>query len=120
MRRLAIAVAATLLAAVGCTDESGGDVTPDSTAPPVVPEGQVLVKGVAYTPKEVSIAVGRPLTWVFDDGGLEHTVTADDESFDSGRLSSGTYPKIFSAAGTVPYHCEVHTRMKGTIIVTAG
>src|SRR5688500_13580758 len=39
MRRLTIAVAFVLLGAVGCTEESGGDVTPDSTAPPVVPEG---------------------------------------------------------------------------------
>ena len=118
MRRLTIAVAFALLGAVGCTDESGGDVTPDSTAPPVVPEGQVLVKGVAFTPREVTVPAGKPVTWVFDDGGLEHTVTADDKSFDSGRHSSGSYPKIFSAPGTVAYHCEVHTRMKGTITVT--
>ena len=57
-----------LLGAVGCTDESGGDVTPDSTAPPVVPEGQVLVKGVAFTPREVTVPAGKPVTWVFDDG----------------------------------------------------
>ena len=43
MGRLTIAVAFVLLGAVGCNDESGGDVTPDSTAPPVIPEGQVLV-----------------------------------------------------------------------------
>jgi plastocyanin len=118
MRPLTIAVVLALCAALGCTDESGGDVTPDSTAPPVVPEGQVLIKGVAFTPRELTIAVGKPVTWVFNDGGLEHTVTADDGSFDSGRQSSGSYPKIFTAPGSVPYHCEVHTRMKGTVIVT--
>ncbi len=118
MRPLTIAVVLALLGAVGCTDESGGDVTPDSTAPPVVPEGQVLVKGVAFTPRELTTPIGKPVTWVFDDGGLEHTVTADDGSFDSGRQSSGTYPKIFSTPATVAYHCAVHTRMKGTIVVT--
>jgi plastocyanin len=107
MRPLAIAVAVALFGAVGCTDESGGDVTPDSTAPPVVPEGQVLIKGVAFTPRELTTPMGEPVTWVFDDG-----------SFDSGRQSSGTYPKIFNTPGTVPYHCEVHTRMKGTVVVT--
>ena len=109
---------ASLLGVTGCTDESGGDVTPDSTGPPNIPEGQVLVKGIAFTPKEMSTAVGVAVTWVFDDGGLEHTVTADDKSFDSGRMSKGTYPKIFSSPGTVAYHCEVHARMKGTIVIT--
>jgi plastocyanin len=114
----ALALVVLLVGAVGCTDEGGGDVTPDSTAPPVVGEGQVLVKGIAFNPKEVRTPVGRPVTWNFDDGGLEHTVTADDKSFDSGRMSGGTYPKIFSTPGTIPYHCEVHARMKGTIVVT--
>ena len=45
-------------------------------------EGEVLVKSVAFTPNEVRTTVGKPMTWKFDDGGLEHTVTADDNSFD--------------------------------------
>lgn len=121
MRRVmlpATLLLASLLGVTGCTDESGGDVTPDSTAPPVVAEGQVLVKGIAFTPNEVRTPVGKPVTWNFEDGGLEHTVTADDKSFDSGRMSSGSYPKIFNTPGTIAYHCEVHARMKGTIVVT--
>jgi plastocyanin len=114
----ALALSGLMLGAAGCTDESGGDVTPDSTAPPVTGVGEVLVKSIAFTPKEVRTPVGKPVTWKFDDGGLEHTVTADDKSFDSGRMSSGTYPKIFNTPGTIAYHCEVHVRMKGTIVVT--
>jgi plastocyanin len=120
VRRLVLSalLAATLLGAAGCQQETGGDVTPDSTAPPAVPEGEVLVKSVAFTPTEVRTTAGRPVTWRFDDGGLEHTVTADDTSFDSGRMSSGTYARTFSAAGTVNYHCEVHRGMRGTVIVS--
>jgi plastocyanin len=121
VRRLMISVllaGAALLGAAGCKQESGGDVTPDSTAPPNVAAGEVLVKSVAFNPQEVRTTVGKPVTWKFDDGGLEHTVTADDNSFDSGRMSSGTYPRTFSAAGTINYHCQVHSRMHGTIIVS--
>ena len=114
----ALTLCALLVSGAGCTDESGGDVTPDSTAPPTVGEGQVLVKSIAFNPTEVRTTVGKPVTWTFDDGGLGHTVTADDKSFDSGRMASGTYPKIFNTPGTIPYHCEVHARMKGTIVVT--
>lgn len=111
-------LAATFLGVAGCRQESGGDVTPDRTAPPVVAEGEVLVKSVAFTPNEVQTTVGKPITWRFDDGGLEHTVTADDASFTSGRMSSGTYARTFSAPGNVDYHCEVHAWMRGTVIVS--
>ena len=114
----ALLVAATLLGAAGCKSESGGDVTPDSTALPTVGEGQVLIKSITYNPREVRTTVGKPITWTFDDGGLEHSVTADDNSFDSGRKSSGTFEHSFSAPGTFNYHCQVHARMHGTVIVT--
>ncbi len=121
MRRLPIAatlLVAVLVGAAGCQEESGGDLTPDSTDPPAVPEGQVLVKGIAFNPKEVRTTVGKPVTWIFDDGGLEHTVTEDNNAFDSGRMSSGNYSQTFSAPGTINYHCEVHARMRGTVIVS--
>jgi plastocyanin len=111
-------IAVAFLGAGACKQESGGDVTPDSTAPPNVAEGEVLVKSVAFTPRELRATVGKPVTWRFDDGGLEHTVTADDNSFTSGRLSSGTFERTFSAPGNVNYHCEVHARMRGTVIVS--
>ena len=114
----AMLVFVTALGAAGCQEETGGDITPASTQPPAVAEGQVLVKSVAFNPRELRTTVGKPVTWMFDDGGLEHTVTADDNSFDSGRMSSGTYARTFDAPGTVNYHCQVHTRMRGTVIVS--
>jgi plastocyanin len=111
-------IAALFLGGAGCRQEGGGDVTPDSTAAPNVPEGEVLVKSIAFTPRELRATVGKPVTWRFDDGGLEHTVTADDNSFDSGRMSSGSYQRTFSAPGTINYHCQVHARMRGTILVS--
>jgi plastocyanin len=121
-RRLTVAavlfLAAPFLTAAGCKQESGGDVTPDSTAPPNVAEGEVLVKSVAYNPPELRATVGKPVTWRFDDGGLEHTVTEDNNAFDSGRKSSGTFQQTFSSPGTINYHCQVHARMRGAVIVS--
>ena len=70
---------------VGAPGETGGYVIPPSTSLPTAREGTVVVKGVAFNPKEVQTSVGKEVVWTFDDGGLEHTVTADDGSFDSGR-----------------------------------
>jgi plastocyanin len=120
-RRMILAVpliAASFLVGAGCQEESGGDLTPDSTEPPNLAEGEVLVKSVAFNPQELRTTVGKTVTWRFDDGGLEHTVTADDNSFDSGRKSSGTFERTFDAAGNVNYHCTVHARMRGTVIVS--
>ena len=119
MRRFVIPalLAAAVLGVAGCQEETGGDVQTDATTPPSVPEGEVLVKSVAFTPNELRTAAGKPVTWRFDDGGLEHTVTADDNSFDSGRLGSGTYARTFDSPGNINYHCTVHSRMRGTIIV---
>jgi len=111
-------VAASFLGLAGCKSEGGGDVTPDSTAPPNVPEGQVLVKSISYNPREVRTTVGKAVTWVFDDGGLEHTVTGDNNEFDSGRKSSGNFNHSFTTAGTFNYHCQVHAKMHGSVIVS--
>lgn len=101
----------------GCSRESGGNVIPPSTGVPSAGEGTVVIKGVAFNPKEVHTSVGKEVVWIFDDGGLEHTVTADDGSFGSGRQGSGQFKKVFSKPGTIAYHCSVHARMRGTIVV---
>jgi plastocyanin len=121
VRRLAIPaillLSVGLVGLTGCNKESGGDVNISSSTVPASGEGPVTIKGVAFNPKEVHVKVGEPLIWNWDDGGLEHTVTADDKSFDSGRKSTGSWPHTFTRAGTVAYHCEVHSKMHGTIVV---
>jgi plastocyanin len=43
----------------------------------------------------------------------------DDGNWDSMIKSSGTFTHSFPAAGTFPYHCDVHgAMMQGTITVT--
>ncbi|HEV7864720.1 MAG TPA: hypothetical protein VGR20_18590 [Acidimicrobiia bacterium] len=112
-----VLLAATLVAATGCNKESGGDLQVPGTTAPASGDGPVTIKGIAFNPKEVHTTVGKPVAWTFDDGGLEHTVTADDKSFDSGRKSAGVFTWKFTTAGTVAYHCEVHAKMHGTVVV---
>lgn len=81
-------------------------------------EGVVVVRDIAYKPQRVAVPVGREVVWTIDDSGVTHTVTADDESFDSGRLTNGDFRRTFERAGEYAYHCEVHARMKGTVLVS--
>lgn len=110
-----------MLVAPGCSviEGSGGDggavTRPTAEA---IPTGTVLVQDIAFTPARTTVKVGEEVTWTVDDGGLKHTITADDASFDSGELTTGSFKQTFAAAGEVAYHCNVHVRMKGSVVVT--
>ena len=105
----------------GCSLFEGGNTNGGAVAPPPASngagEGKVVIQGIAYNPARVEVPAGQELVWTFADNGLTHTVTADDQSFDSGRLASGEFRRAFTTPGEIPYHCEVHARMKGTVVV---
>jgi plastocyanin len=110
-----------LVVAGGACDrnkDTGGTVTGPSTTVASSPEGTVVIQNTSYNPERVATPVGKEVVWRFKDNGLNHTVSADDGSFDSGRLSSGEFKRAFNKAGEVAYHCNVHARMKGTVVVT--
>ena len=75
-----------------------------------------------------TINAGDTVLWTW--GGGTHSTTsgacpsgcAPDGKWDSGiKSNSGTFSFTFPAAGTFPYHCEVHgAMMQGTIVVKSG
>jgi plastocyanin len=77
--------------------------------------------GNEYHPVVVHVQVGDTVTWTNDDRGLlqtNHTVTADDGSFDSGAIRERTsFSYVFTAPGSFDYHCTIHAGMSGTVVV---
>jgi plastocyanin len=76
----------------------------------------------AFDQTEVHIAAGQTVQW--NNGNVKvHTVTADDGSFDSGDLPTGSqFSMEFDAPGTYPYYCNYHggpggDGMSGVIVV---
>src|SRR5688500_7100365 len=60
----------------------------------------VTVENSSFSPSSISAKVGDTVTWTFKDA-FDHTVTADDKSFDSGGKKSGdTFDHTFPTAGT--------------------
>ena len=123
MAALSRLVAAALLVLSGaCSvfegDNADGGAVPGPPTTLTVGEGAVVVRNISYNPVRVSARVGQEVVWTFDDNGVSHTVTADDGSFDSGRLSTGEFRRAFDQPGEIAYHCAVHARMKGTIVVS--
>jgi len=111
----------TAAAAGSGTDYSGSTDTTSADAPSDAPaEGTApVIQNFAFDPDPISIAVGDTVTWTNEDG-TTHTVTADDDSFDSGNLSSGdTFSQTFDEAGEFTYHCNIHSSMTGTVTVNS-
>ncbi|MFI5186792.1 MAG: cupredoxin family copper-binding protein [Chitinophagales bacterium] len=77
----------------------------------------VSIVNMAFAPASINVTPGTTITWSNKDN-MTHTVTANDDSFDSGGIGTGgSFTKTFSAAGTYLYHCSIHPSMTGTIIV---
>jgi plastocyanin len=78
----------------------------------------VQVVDFAFEPGTLTVPAGTTVTWT-NAGSRPHTVTADDGSFDSGRLDPGEqFSQTFEQPGTITYHCGFHPEMQGTIVVT--
>lgn len=77
----------------------------------------VQIANFAFSPANLTISAGDSVTFTNADSA-PHTATADNGSFDTGRLSGGQSATLtFSAAGTYSYFCAVHPNMKGVITV---
>jgi plastocyanin len=80
---------------------------------------KVDIQKMAFEPDSVTIAPGDSVHWT-NRMGMAHTVDPDNGEFPgSGPISpnGGTFSHTFANAGTVPYHCEIHPFMTGTIVV---
>jgi plastocyanin len=72
-----------------------------------------------FDPAQLTVPAGATVVWV-NQGKEDHSVTADDKSFDSGLKKSGTsFQRVFPRTGSFSYHCEPHPWMTGTIQVVA-
>ncbi len=85
----------------------------DSAIQPV----SVDVADNEFRPDPAIVAVGGTVTWTLV-GAAAHTVTADEQSFNSGLLKPGeSYAYTFTTLGSFAYTCLVHPGMIGTVEV---
>lgn len=106
-----VVIAANVLAIAGCgSDDTGNGEAADPDS--------VVMKDIQFVPDTITVTAGSKVTWTNEDP-VDHTVTADDGSFDSGNLGEGeSFSYTFDSPGTYDYSCELHPPdMKGTVIV---
>jgi len=97
------------------TSNSSSAPSNQSTAP-----GAVTIKGMMFTPSQISVQKGATVTWTNNDS-VAHTVTDDLSTVGgpaSGNIAPGsTYSFTFDKTGSFQYHCTIHPSMRGTIVV---
>lgn len=79
---------------------------------------EISLKNIKFSQPDVTIDAGTKVKWTNEDS-VNHTVTANDNKFDSGVLGKGqTFEFTFSEPGTYEYKCTIHpSQMKGKITV---
>jgi plastocyanin len=104
-----------LLAALAASPGLLVPATPGAGAEPAV-----TIVEFAFQPSTITITAGQTVVWT-NRGEQNHTVTADDGSFDSGELEpNDAFGNLFEQPGTFTYHCALHPdTMRGTVVVEA-
>lgn len=104
MRRR-VAAGVVVLAAVAATSGSAATTV------------QVTMPGKLYAPGRLDVLVGTTVTWQNVDRST-HTVTEDDDAFDSGHIRPGeSFSMTFPKSGTFRFHCTIHRFMRGSLSV---
>lgn len=79
----------------------------------------VTIANMAFSPSTITVKLGTTVSWKNTDG-FAHTVTSNDgTNFNSGNLVAGAnFSYTTKAVGTFDYHCNIHSGMTGTLVVT--
>jgi plastocyanin len=128
--KIAVVAAASALMLAACGGESSSGSSGNSGCNPtggsssgatatqtikVVPDPNTVGK---FDPSTINVKTGDTVEWDFQDSSSQHSVTADDSSFDSCLQSSGAkFVVTFSKAGDFKYHCSIHAQMVGDVKV---
>jgi len=82
------------------------------------PGPAVTIQNVSFAPNLLLAKLGD-LIVVTNKDSVPHSFTADDASFDTGTLSRGDSKAVkVTKAGTIAYHCKIHSSMHGTLQVS--
>src|SRR5215203_3573289 len=117
---VAVLALAAIAAAQPATVPAEESTPAESTTPPAPNDTTTVeILNNAFNPAQLNVAPGTTVTFVNNDN-VPHTATSDTKLFDLEIPPGSSYPVVLEGEGTVPYHCELHPEMKGTIVVGDG
>ncbi|OGN82768.1 MAG: hypothetical protein A2X23_09240 [Chloroflexi bacterium GWC2_73_18] len=95
-----------------------------AAGPALAKEVNIAITGFSF-PATMTVTAETPIVWV-NQTGAPHTATADDGSFDTGRIDAGATSGaiVIDTPGSYAYYCQYHggpggTGMSGVLVVEA-
>lgn len=119
LRRTIVTVSIVALLATACGGSDGDDASPSAAGGGGGGGKTVTISNFEFSPDVLEVRVGDTVTVVNKDSA-DHTVTATDNSFDTGRFASGTRMFTVTKAGRFEYVCTVHPFMPHKFIQVSG
>lgn len=99
---------------------AAGEPSTTTVAPPTAIAGtSITIQGFAFQPLDLRAKVGDTIT-VTNGDGTDHSLTAVDGSFDTGRFATGTKTFTVARPGRFEFKCEVHSFMPHGSIQVSG
>jgi plastocyanin len=84
-----------------------------------VSDNTVNIKEMAFDPATITVTSGSIVRWVNRDSAIHSVVFSDTSINPSGTLSaSQSFSVRFTTPGTYAYHCGIHPKVTGTVVVT--
>lgn len=118
MRRAVLLAAVALLAGCGDADPSAPTAA-DLGAIDVSPDHTIVVDSAGFEPASLEVTAGDVVLLV-NEGDEEHSFTADDQRFDTGRMQPGDDTTlVLTDSGEVPFHDLEDPDHEGTLTVVA-
>lgn len=77
---------------------------------------EITIKGLKFTPAEVTAHVGDTIAWINEDI-VAHTATGTSKEFDVRIARGETGSVVLEGVGTVDYFCRLHPNMKARITI---
>jgi len=108
---LNISVGLALALTVVACGNGGGDLSSSDA----VVTTEVSVFDNSFDPTVVEVAAGDTITWTWE-GKAPHDV--DGDGFASEVQTEGTFQHTFDQPGEFQYICNIHSGMKGLVVVT--
>jgi plastocyanin len=98
-----------------------GSPAPAAASPAPAAPSPVTVTIVDFAFDGAALAGPGAAVEVVNADGTDHTLTAEDRSFDTGNLASGARATLTapSALGSYRFFCAIHPSMQGTLEVQA-
>ncbi len=78
----------------------------------------VIIENDGFSPSALIVPLNTTVIWINNDP-VKQNIVSDTGLFESGNLSNGqSFNYTFNQTGSYHYHSNIHTTIKGSIIVT--